>query len=219
MVLPSAPDWCVYVTALRIIWPSGVLEERSIGSVWFFSWASVIVFVDFSMADLKEQRVCIKFCFLLGKTATETVTMLREAFKEEALSQARVYEWFSWFKSGDMSLEDQPQSGRPSTTRNDENIQKIRNAIMFDCRQTIDELEALTGVSWSSCQWILTEELHTKRVAAKFVPRLLSEDQRAPPTQHWVWGSFSRKTGSHPLLLPGSGTLRFFPVSKNEEGP
>jgi len=44
------------------------------------------------MADLKEQRVCIKFCFHLGKTAVETVTMLREACKEEALSQARVYE-------------------------------------------------------------------------------------------------------------------------------
>ena len=55
---------------------------------------SVIVFVDFSKADLKEQRVCIEFCFLLGKTAAETVTMLGEAFKEEALSQAIVYEWF-----------------------------------------------------------------------------------------------------------------------------
>jgi len=54
------------------------------------------------MADLKE-RVCIKFCFLLGETAAETVTMLREAFKEEALSQARVYEWFSWFKHDDVA--------------------------------------------------------------------------------------------------------------------
>ena len=179
---------CVYVTALRISWPSGVLEERHIGSVWFFSWASVIVFVDFSMADLKEWRVCIKFCFLLGKTAAETGTMLREVFKEEALSQARVYEWFSRFKCGDMSLEDQPQSWRPSKSRNNENIQKIRDAIMFDHRRTIDELEALTGVSWSSCLWILKEELQMKRVAVKFVPRLLSEDQ-------WVCGSFSRKTG------------------------
>jgi len=59
------------------------------------------------MADLKE-CVCIEFCFLLGKTAAETVTMLRETFKGEALSQARVYEWFSRFKRGDMSLEDQP---------------------------------------------------------------------------------------------------------------
>jgi len=104
--------------------------------------------------------------------------MLREAFKEEALSQARVFEWFSWFKRGDMSLEDQPRSERPSTSRTEENIQKIHDA-MFDRRRTLDELEAVTGASWSSCQRILTEELHMKRVAAKFVPRLLSEDQRA----------------------------------------
>ena len=50
---------------------------------------------------------------------------------------------------------------------------------MFDRRWTIDELEALTGVLWSLCQRISTEELHMKWVAAKFVPCLLSEDQRA----------------------------------------
>jgi len=88
------------------------------------------------MADLKE-RVCIKFCFLLGKTAAETVTMLREAFKEEALGQARVYEWFSRFKRGDMSLKDQPRSGLPSTSRTDENMRRypslsyLRNAKML----------------------------------------------------------------------------------------
>jgi len=32
-LLLSAPAWYVYVTALRISWPSGVLEERCIGSV------------------------------------------------------------------------------------------------------------------------------------------------------------------------------------------
>jgi hypothetical protein len=34
---------------------------------------------------------------------------------------------------------------------------------MFNRRRTIDELEGMTGVSWSSCQRILTEELHMKR--------------------------------------------------------
>jgi len=50
--------------------------------------------------------------------------MLRVAFKEEALSQARVYEWFSRFKRGDMLLEDQPRSGRSSKSRTNENIKK-----------------------------------------------------------------------------------------------
>jgi len=42
-----------------------------------------------------------------------------------------------------------------------------------------------------------------------------------PPTQHWVFGSFSRKMGWQRLctpLLPGPDTLQFFPVAKNEEG-
>jgi hypothetical protein len=50
---------------------------------------------------------------------------------------------------------------------------------MFDRRRTLDELEAMTGVLWSSSQRILTEEVDMKRVAAKFIPRLLLEDQRA----------------------------------------
>ena len=47
------------------------------------------------MADNKEQRVCVKFCFLLGKSDAETVLMLQEAFKEEALSRIQVQEWYS----------------------------------------------------------------------------------------------------------------------------
>ena len=63
------------------------------------------------MADNKEQRMCVKFCFLLGKSAAETVLMLRVVFKEEALSKTQVYEWYSRFKGGEMSCEDQPRSG------------------------------------------------------------------------------------------------------------
>ena len=39
------------------------------------------------MADNKEQRVCVKFCFLLGKSGVETVLTLQEAYKDEAFSQ------------------------------------------------------------------------------------------------------------------------------------
>jgi hypothetical protein len=41
------------------------------------------------MADVKEQRICVKFCFKFNKTAAETHRMLKEAFGEQALSQAR----------------------------------------------------------------------------------------------------------------------------------
>jgi len=52
------------------------------------------------MADRKEQQqqVSVKFCFLMGKTAAETVTVLREAFKDIVVGKTCVCAWFDCFK-------------------------------------------------------------------------------------------------------------------------
>jgi len=86
--------------------------------------------------------------------------------------------WFSHFKKGDLSIKDQPHSGRPSSSQKDKNIKKIRKKLNEDHRYTIDELSEVTGVSRSSVQRILTQDLGKRRVAAKFVLHLLTEDQR-----------------------------------------
>jgi hypothetical protein len=39
-----------------------------------------------------KQCVCIKFCVKLGKSATETLEMLHEAFGEHSLCQTTVLE-------------------------------------------------------------------------------------------------------------------------------
>ena len=96
------------------------------------------------MADDEEQRVCVKFCFLLGKSTAESVLML-----QEALSRTQVYEWYSRFNGGEMSCEDQPRSGR-----NDENLEKNHNAINADRRRTTDEISEITGLSWISCKTV-----------------------------------------------------------------
>jgi len=64
------------------------------------------VSANIEMADVKEQRICIKFCFKLNKTAAETHRMLKEVFGEQALSQARTFEWFKSFKDSLESIED-----------------------------------------------------------------------------------------------------------------
>jgi hypothetical protein len=46
------------------------------------------------MSDRTEQRICLRFCFRLGKTATEAHEMLKKAFMEEALSRTQVFEGF-----------------------------------------------------------------------------------------------------------------------------
>ena len=88
--------------------------------------------------------------------------MLQKAFKEEALSRTRVFKWFAWFKRGEMSFENHLHSGRLSTSRTDEKAEKIREKINEDRRYTIDKISEATGVSWSSCQPILTVDLNMR---------------------------------------------------------
>ena len=57
----------------------------------------------------------IKFCYKLGKMATETHEMLVQVYGMEAVSRKCVYDWFKRFRDGKETTEDEPHSGRPST--------------------------------------------------------------------------------------------------------
>jgi hypothetical protein len=55
------------------------------------------------MDDKIKQRVCIKFCVKLDKSATKTHEMLCEASGEYSLSQTVVFEWHSRLKASHVS--------------------------------------------------------------------------------------------------------------------
>ena len=50
--------------------------------------------------------------------------------------------------------------------------------IREDRRRIVDEVSMLVGISHGTCHKILTEDLKMRRVSSKFVPRLLSVDQK-----------------------------------------
>ena len=112
---------------------------------------------EYRNGGVKEQRTCIKFCFKLNKTATETHQMLKEAFGEQDLSQARTFEWFKHFKDGRESVEDDKHSGRPSTCTTLEMIAKVCEVILEDRKQTIHNVCNHVGLSYGSCQRILAD--------------------------------------------------------------
>jgi hypothetical protein len=85
-----------------------------------------------------EQRVCIKFCVKLGKSATETFGMLLEASGEHSSSGEAVFEWHSRFKAVRVSV-DGERSGRPSTSKTTENVEKIQESVDEDCCRSIHE--------------------------------------------------------------------------------
>ena len=73
------------------------------------------------MAEVDEQRVCIKFCVRLGKTGSETFEMLKQAFGDSCMSCSRTFEWFGRFKNGRTSTANDDRSGRPSTATTPQN--------------------------------------------------------------------------------------------------
>jgi hypothetical protein len=104
--------------------------------------------------------------------------MLPEAFGEHSLSRTVVFEWHSRFKAGQVFVEDDEQSGWPGTSKMTENVNKIRGLIHKDHRWTIHELTDTTGISYGVYQEILTENMNMCHIAVKFVPRLLTNDQK-----------------------------------------
>ena len=63
--------------------------------------------------DFHEQDASIKFCFKLGKTATECYEMLKTVFGEQAMGRSQKFQWFSRFKAGRISTDDDERSGPP----------------------------------------------------------------------------------------------------------
>uniref|UniRef100_A0A8C4X9K6 Protein GVQW3-like n=1 Tax=Erpetoichthys calabaricus TaxID=27687 RepID=A0A8C4X9K6_ERPCA len=124
-----------------------------------------------------EQRVNIRFMCKLGKSASETLAALQQVYSANALKKTAVYDWFSQFKNGQETLENNPRSGRPPTSRNEEMIKQVRRLVRADRKITIAELEQEVGISRGSIHAILTENLEMRRVCAKFVLRLLTTDQ------------------------------------------
>ena len=140
--------------------------------------ARVRRFFDFSanfisMTERIEQRYCIKFCQKLGDTLVETIRKIQQALGNEALSPTQIKAI-----DGRASVESDPRSGRPSTSQKEEVMDQVREKVLEDRRLTVQEIVAEVGISTGSVHSILTEDLNLRRASAKFVPKLLTEQQK-----------------------------------------
>ena len=68
--------------------------------------------------------------------------------------------------------------GRPSTSQNEEVIEKVSQIVIEDCHLTLREIIEEVGISRESVYSILTEDLCMLRVLAKFIHKLLMEQQK-----------------------------------------
>ena len=129
--------------------------------------------------DTLEERYAIKFCFKLGKNATETYGMLQTAFRPSCVNRAAVFEWHKRFKEGRESVRDDERCERSKEVRTPELIGQIKSFMDKDRRVSIETLSALFDVG--TVHTIIREELKMRKICAKFVPRVLREDQKERP--------------------------------------
>jgi hypothetical protein len=74
------------------------------------------------MSDrLLEQRINIKFCAKLSKSASETLQMLTETYGANAMKRSSVFEWHKRFKEGREDVKGDKRTGRPKTHLTDAN--------------------------------------------------------------------------------------------------
>mgnify|MGYP003546937451 CR=1 FL=1 len=128
---------------------------------------------------VKSQRAIIYFLWKEDTPTADIVHRLHRVFGDAAMGRTAVFKWVQRFQAGRQSLEDDERSGRPTTSGCQENVKVIEEVILGDRCLTIREIAAITGVSKSQVHRIMSEELHMRKLTARWVPRLLNNDQKA----------------------------------------
>lgn len=127
------------------------------------------------MTERVDQQICI---YKLKHSSAGTIWIIQKSFGDDSVSEAQIKLRYSCFTDGRESVESDPRPGRPSTSRTPENVECVWAAINENRRLTVRELEEGQGIPRTSVSAILTEGLGMKRVATKFVPLLLSKEQK-----------------------------------------
>lgn len=128
--------------------------------------------------EKEEFRVLIEHCYLMGKNTVQAKAWLDKCYPTSAPSSSTVKFWFACFKRGRNSTEDAERSGRPSKATTPENIRKIQLIVSQDQRVKLSEIAEAVGVSKERVNHILRDLLALKKLTARWVPRILTEDQK-----------------------------------------
>jgi histone-lysine N-methyltransferase SETMAR len=104
---------------------------------------------------------------------------LCSAYGDQAPSLRTVERWCQLFREGREEVEDQARLGRPVTETTSENIEQVRLLIDDDPYMTIEEMQEQTDLSYGTIHRIITDHLKLKKITARYIPKDLTDFQRA----------------------------------------
>ncbi len=127
-----------------------------------------------------EQRFVIKYFTAQDETPANIWTRLRRIHGAQTLSHSAVRNWYLCFKRDpNASCLDCPHCGGPAFARSRRTINKIWRLVAEDPCRTVRDLAACARISVRSTHSILCKDLKLRKLAARFVPKLLSDEQKA----------------------------------------
>jgi hypothetical protein len=77
-----------------------------------------------------------------------------------------VFKWHKAFKEGQENVEDDPRSGRPIASTNDQNVEVVRAVMAKGCRLSVRMIEEKMGLDKNAVHRILTDHLHMRKICA-----------------------------------------------------
>jgi histone-lysine N-methyltransferase SETMAR len=128
--------------------------------------------------DKIEYLAIIKFFVKEGLTPKEIYSKYIKVCGNSFLSFSTIQKWTAEFKRGRTTLEVDPREGHPKSATTSEIIEQVHDMLLDDWRMNVSEIAETIGISKERVGYILHEELDTKKLHARWVPRLVTADQK-----------------------------------------
>jgi len=97
--------------------------------------------------------------------------MLVQVYGANAMKKTEVYKWVKCFSEGRESVTNEEGSGRPATSRTEENIVNFFQILRKNRRLTVRSIAEQVNIDRETVGKILTEDLDMRKVCAKWFQR------------------------------------------------
>ncbi|KAJ8950948.1 hypothetical protein NQ318_008387 [Aromia moschata] len=105
--------------------------------------------------------------------------MLKKAFGVDCLSDRQIFRWHKAFAEGREDDNDENRAGRTSTSSSADNVKHVRDLLNTDRRLSVRLISETLDITKTIYHEIVSESLGMRKVCAKLVPKVLTDDQQA----------------------------------------
>ena len=138
-----------------------------------------IYLLHWNMNQKTEVRSCIKCRIRLNRDSKQIFNELCGIYGPQTISMRTVFRWVKDFKAGEFSVKDDTRPGSPKTSVTKANIAAVKIVVEQDARLSVKDIASCTGISEGNVQKILKKRLDLRKVCARWVPHLLTEEQKS----------------------------------------